>query len=207
MTEITSLACGGSRSPSSFLWLRSPCSSRGTKRLLGLEARQASGADRNWCKWPPSGLGRGALCRPCGLGKPGQPSAANLVGGRAQATPAARCSWASSWLKGISFRRWSHLASSPPPSCPASLSAPKSRVLGLCQQGAMLPCPSGMGLCGLERTSGLPQPPQPGHLWPRGTQWQGQPEPGKGHASLCARQVAEHPRQDLPGTALATEAS
>lgn len=60
----------------------------------------------------PLGVGtrRGALCRPCGSGKPGQPYAANLVESRAQATPAARCSRTSLRLKGISFRRWGRLA-------------------------------------------------------------------------------------------------
>lgn len=111
MTEITSLACGGSRSPSSFLWLRSPCSSQGAKQCLRLEARQATGADRNWCKWPSSGPGHRERSSLQALWL-GQARAAICCqpGSRTQATPAARCSWASSWLKGISCRRWSHLA-------------------------------------------------------------------------------------------------
>lgn len=56
------------------------------------------------------------------------------------------------------------------PPAPASLPSPKSRVPGLCQQGAGLHCPSVTGHCGPEWTSGLPQPPQPRHLWSRATQ-------------------------------------
>lgn len=139
--------------------------------LLRREARQASKLPRIACKcpdnWLPCGCGhwKRGFCLVCGSGEPGQPYAASLMGSRAQATLAARCFWASLWLKGISFRRGARWLLSTPSPALASLLVPKSRVPGLCQHRALLHCPSGMGHGGLERTSGLPQPPQPGHLW------------------------------------------
>lgn len=49
--------------------------------------------------------------------------------------------------------------------------------------------------------------PQPRQPWPLGTQGQGEPERGKGHALLCARQVTECPWHGPPGIALTSEAS
>ena len=191
---------------SSSLWLKGPCSSQGMKLLLGQEAKQASRADRNcsqmaslWA-WalgeelfagPVARASQGSHMLPtswrAGHRPPQQPDAPGPVCGSKASPSGGGAAW---------------LFPAGPPG-PAGLAAPKSRVSGLCQQGAVLHCPSGMRHCGLERTSGLCQPPQPGHLWPHGTQWQGQPEPGKGHASLCARQVADRPQQGLSGPALA----
>lgn len=115
-------------------------------------------------------------------------------------------SWQPDAPRPVHGDRGTWLLSSLPSSCPVSPSAPESTVPGLCQQAARLHCPSGPGHWP-GWTSALPQPPQSGHPWPPGAQWQGEPEPGKGHTLPCTCQVAEHPWHGLPGIALITEAS
>lgn len=139
--------------------------------------------------WPPCGRGHGErsslqgvwlgqastaiCCQPRGEQGPGHPSSQML------------------WGPSVAQRRF--LQGPEPPG--ASPSRPclrlrskvkGSRAVSARGQAALSCWPRAAGL---EGTSGLLQPPQPGPPWPPATHRQGEPEPGEGHAPLCARQV------------------